>query len=269
MASQKSVREHIERVEYLKETARIRIEKIIRKIPTDELIRNNPVRMAKEITRSVRKGLEKEIQGALLEARNWAAKTGMDSLSIRESTDIAERVVKEWSAAFEQRTTRTLIDMQKQISRDLKRGVSGDQFKKALQRPAMKEKIHKEVAQKARSMGNSLTNDIGSNVREKALGKTPGKFTWVTTEDDNVCSDSFETACEERHGVERTAKEWRKVGLPGSTVLLCSSFGRIQCRCDIIANNSKEADLYEKVNVSDAVKKGKAKAAADSNKTKP
>jgi len=263
VASKKAIREHIERVEYLKETARRKLEKLILDTPPLELARGNTVRLARQLTKRATEELSGEIVEAFKEARAWSATTGMEQLTQKEAQAIADQVVREWSAAFQSRTTKALRDIQNSFARDVGRGVSNDQIKKALESGTLGERVQKDIAQKVKPMGNSLSNDIGSRVRDEALGKSPGLFTWITTQSDNVCEDSFDSSCAPRHDVTMTVKEWREVGLPGSAILLCSSFRRVQCQCDLVAASAKEADLYERVNISEAIAKGKKRAAAN------
>lgn len=260
MASANAIRKHIENVEALKEASRIRIDRLMRQLTPEEIIRGNAVRLARRLTNDAGNAMLGEIADAMAEARSWAKATGLQPLTQREARAIAEEVMKDWRVAFEAQARRAIKDLQEQFRRGLKKGLSGDALDKVLKREKIAEKMQDELARKTKPLGPSMTNDIGKRVRDESLGRTPGKFTWVTTEDDHVCEDTFDTACADRHGEEMTIKEWRAVGLPGSPVLLCSSFGRIQCRCEIVASGSRDPDTFEKVNVKDAIKKGKDRA---------
>jgi hypothetical protein len=197
---------------------------------------------------------------AMAEARSWAKATGLQPLTPAEARAIAEQAMKEWRVAFEAQARRAIKELQQEFRKGLKKGLSGDALTKALKRDALKEKMRDELARKTKPLGPSLTNDIGRRVRDDSLGKTPGKFTWITTEGPDVCSDSFDDSCEPRHGEEMTIKKWREIGLPGSVVLLCSSFGKIQCQCELVASATRDPDTFEKVNIGDAAKRGKARA---------
>lgn len=259
MASAKRVKSHVTQVEYIKELSRLRMERLVRQIKPEELF-GNPVRLARRLAEDAQNGLLGEIGDMMRESNSWSKSLGFDPLSTKESNAIVREAVAEWRAAFEKKMTRSILDLQKNFRRDLKRGLSGDALKKALNRDAMKEKLTNEVLRGAKPQGPGLVNEVDRRLRDEALGRTKGLFTWLTLEDDHVCEDSFDTACADRHGETMKLVEWRAVGLPGSTVLLCSSFGRVQCRCELVGADAKEIDLFEKVNVADAVKAGKAKA---------
>jgi hypothetical protein len=153
--------------------------------------------------------------------------------------------------------------MQRQIQRDLGKGMTEAAIKKALKREALREKFYAQLTGPLKPYGPAILNEIAARIRNEALDRKPGTMTWITLDDAHVCTDSFETACAERHGEELTMKAWREVGLPGASVLLCSSFGRAQCRCELVATDSKESDLLDRVDVSAAIKAGREEARAD------
>lgn len=259
MASARRVRDHVKQVEFLKEASRIRVERLVRQIKPEELF-GNPVRLARRLAEDAQNGMLGEIGDMVRESNSWSKSLGFDPLSPKESNALVREAVAEWRAAFEKKMTRTILDLQKNFRRDLKRGLSGDALKKALNRDAMKEKLANEVLRNAKPQGPGLVNEVDRRLRDEAMGRAKGLFTWLTLEDDHVCEDSFDTACADRHGETMKLAEWRAVGLPGSTVLLCSSFGRAQCRCEIVGADAKEIDIFEKVNVKDAIRDGKEKA---------
>lgn len=259
MASAKSIRDHVRQTEFLKESARVRIDRIVRRLkPTDLL--GDPKRVARDLTEAVSNSMLGEIGDTLAESRKWSKSIGFEQVTAKEARAIANEAVAEWSAVFEKRAASVLGDLQGQLARDIKRGLSDKTLAKAMQSEQFRERLYGELIRPTKQMGPSLLNDIGARVRDTAMGRAKGKLVWVTTEDAHVCSDTFETACGERHDEKMTAADWREFGLPGSVILLCSSFGRQQCRCELVHSDTREADLMDRVDVSESIAAGKAQA---------
>lgn len=79
--------------------------------------------------------------------------------------------------------------------------------------------IEKEMAQWLRQQVKTAINGY------KLSGKGPNQLmTWVGVGDMNMCE-----SCESRHGQTRKLSVWRRLGLPGSAVLVC----RKECRCGL------------------------------------
>lgn len=127
-----------------------------------------------------------------------------------------------------------LSEIRANLERDVARGASVEKIMGNLDTERAAKKFRDALSSIASRDANGIIQQVDSLVYTDAIaereitGSTRGAYVWVTSGGSIVCED-----CEPRDGKTQTLAEWESDGMPGSTVLLCSSFGVIQCQCSL------------------------------------
>jgi len=255
-----SIRRSVFEAERRKERARIRIAEIVAAVLTAEaLLRRQPREITDEIVLRISRELRTEIDDLRATIEREAEIRGMD---VDEGD--ADAIVAAAEQGYTVRlTTAISAIVGAVVARGFQasvRGVTPAVIQAAMTSDRAIAQIVSSVAGAAKRETTALLAEV-ANLPMTAIAisspETRGlqSLTWITVGDENVCEDSFETSCEPRHGEVLTTEEWQGLGVPGSTNLLCCSFGRSQCRCELIPEELSAG--VERVTISDEVEAGK------------
>lgn len=273
MADVSEVLAHVERVEYLKELARLIANDIGDKVDLQDALTDPG--FVESLIDDLVSALEdrKILTGAASNASRFAATIGLDSLSEDDRhTLLADTVaqVMEKGGEILSATVKGLIDKVGAMSAS---GVGDEVIAAAVSASDLASGISSSLSSIAGSIVTQIERDTLSQARddfstppvEAQAAQTPDvppDWRWVTMEDDRVCEGVLENSCAPRHDQELSEEEWAFMGSPGGFNLICSYYAKgpsSNCRCFLEpAEGSRTSP--SPVNVSAAIASGKSRA---------
>lgn len=243
-------------VEYLKESMKLYVAKVTNMTSGVEAIG-----MPDEVTRDLLADIAGFFEPELLKAAKVAAKEGGFSMRSPENrrllSGLVDRAVDKFTARAAHDLLNELDDLGDSFAAQLEKGVPMERITAVLESDKFTNELHKKmqsiIGREAVNTINRVMQDVDDlAAQSRKDAGIEDLETWVTVEDKNVCED-----CAARHGQQKTREEWRSEGLPGSPLLLCSSFGKRQCRCRLKQGEAAGGP----VNVTKQLERARKKAA--------
>jgi hypothetical protein len=274
----KHILEHVEEVEYAKESARRIAESVLQTVDVREL-GSNPRGVVDHILAVIFAKLGPAAQNLAALSAAYAVVLGLPKLSnamVRELTEEAQRKFYAFAAPAMHDAA---LQVGSRVNDMVASGVDTASVTTALNDPAAVRALMVPLSAVTKRVSSSWMQFVDRDVNDAAVAAAvePPKqrvrdrvlsfvvtgplFTWIAVMDGNTCDGKLAIACAPRHGLAKPLIEWRFRGVPGSPVLICSMHsprGASPCRC--VLASAKDLEAIEAIDASDAIKRGKERA---------
>lgn len=267
--TEKQILERVEASEYRKELARLLAEGLIDESDLEE-IRDDPEAWILAFLAALVASLRAPSSEAAEDAAGTAGDAGLEQPDPETRAAIRAEAEREFIEQAGAALLAALLPLRDVLIRAEREGVEPETMAAALGgttgtgllgsvRSAAKRQAVSLIQATERAV---LRQALEQTSRPSSSAATPDPvYTWITLQDDNVCEGFVEEACRHRHGQQRTLERWRAIGLPGAPNLRCSS-RQPNCRC-MLEFSSESPSVPEPVEVGEAIKAGKARAARE------
>jgi hypothetical protein len=260
---------HVESLEYTKELARQIAEQLVDQYEVKEII-DDPQGFTDSILAALVLLLLPHAKAVAAEAADYAGELALADISGKDLAAIVDESQAKFLAfaqpALQLETDRLAARVQDMLAG----GAALTTLTAVLASPATKEALLAPMIGLTRRLAASWIQFVERDVNDAAVLATeraqlmPVTLTWVAVMDRNTCDGEVEFACAPRHGMAATLAEWSAMGMPGSSVLICSMHsprGGSACRC-LLAINEMAAGVAAPVRAAQAIRAGKDRAIA-------
>ncbi len=271
MAQIADVLAHVERVEYLKELARLIAQRIGDDVDLQDALSNPD--FVDSLIADLVDALEGRnvITGAASNASKFAATVGLSELSEEDRRTLITETVSQVTAEGSSIISAEVDRLTARVASMTAAGVGDEVVAAAIGASDLGSSLSSALVSVAGSIVTQLERDTLDQARADFAPETatadepPPDWRWVTMEDDRVCDGVLENSCAPRHGQELSEDEWSFMGQPGGFNLICSYYAKgpsSNCRC-FLEPADGAATSPSPVNISSAIESGKSRAEQD------
>jgi hypothetical protein len=263
MATESEIQDHVQTVEYLKESARLEADAIAGGADVADIL-DSVDDFAAAILEALGEAVGPMLESARREAEQYAEILGLeyDEMDLDATEQDARDEFAGWALPIVLASLAPAVQTVQDLTTS---GLSSDTIAATLASEGTRDAILARFDSALRSVAASMVQEVETSLLAAAAaftdqqsqnaGEEPLTLTWVTCEDKNVCEDSFDNSCGPRHGSQATLAEWEEMGGPGSPNLICEMHGG-SCRCQL----ADEGPGDSPINVSEAIARGKERA---------
>lgn len=266
MSLEAVIQDHAERIEYLKERARLAAVAMIGE-PDLEAVAAAPGLYARDVLGALLEAAGPLMDAAAEASEDFARAGGLQP--VPGGDEVVRRQVESevflWALPALESSLTPLVD---NVAAQLASGVAESVVRASLEATEMVQVLMGSFVATVKRAAAELVQSVARWVMLEAArtmdtvarlaGAAIPQFVWITLQDSAVCKGPKEAACFPRHGVKGEFPWWENQGLPGAPNLRC----RRGCRC-VLVRDRPGVNPERPVNVAASIATAKERARLD------